>query len=178
MPKGLPRLKNISFQENALKTNVLCRYRPIRRRRRMGRLERIAPPPRSIFTHSVEVRDSQATGTSATIPELVSGPAAQRRGAAAGEPRTARLTRSAFSFTPPGSMPTPCPLPTVIALALWLVCLLVALPSLAAEPVEKAGPNILYVLADDLGRGDPPGAESSRRRRCGDIASRSSNRGE
>ena len=51
-------------------------------------------------------------------------------------------------------MPTPRPLPTVAALALWLVCLLVALPSLAAEPVEKAGPNILYVLADDLGRGD------------------------
>jgi hypothetical protein len=51
-------------------------------------------------------------------------------------------------------MPTPCPLPTVAALALWLVCLLVALPSLAAEPVEKAEPNILYVLADDLGRGD------------------------
>ena len=49
-------------------------------------------------------------------------------------------------------MPTPRSLPTVAALALCLVCLFVALPSLAAEPVEKAGPNILYVLAADVGR--------------------------
>ena len=40
------------------------------------------------------------------------------------------------------------------ALVLWPICLLVALPCLAAEPGKKAGPNILYVLADDLGRGD------------------------